>query len=233
MTSFAPKFALAAVALAACAVTATSQAAVVITTTPAPVVDSPGLTGFATTGAMMNGLSITATFSGGLTETVAWSASGATSGGVTGTGWGLSLADDSFSTPWLFTFGVAGQLGQLTHLVMSGTSGFTIFDRTEPSEGTPGSAQGLDFAFDAGCDGCNATVNYSGQTGIGGAAPLGDLWQVVDITFTDATGPRADWSFVQDTDNDIRAMVPEPETYALMLGGLGLLSVLAKRRRRG
>jgi len=52
------------------------------------------------------------------------------------------------------------------------------------------------------------------------------------ITFHDGTGPRVDWAFVQDTDNDTRGMVPEPGTCALMLGGLGLLSVPAKRRRR-
>jgi hypothetical protein len=92
---------------------------------------------------------------------------------------------------------------------------------------------GLDFAFNGGTGGsCNALVNYSGQTGIAGAAPLGELWQVVDITFLDGTGPRVDRAFVHDTDNDPRGMVPEPGTYALMLGGLGLLSVPAKRRRR-
>jgi hypothetical protein len=57
------------------------------------------------------------------------------------------------------------------------------------------------------------------------------LWDET-FAFLDGTGPRIGWAFVQDTDNDIRGMVPQPETYALMLGGLGLLSVLAKRRRR-
>jgi len=46
------------------------------------------------------------------------------------------------------------------------------------------------------------------------------------------TGARTNFWFVQDTDNDIRAWVPEPETYALMVGGPGLLSLVAKRRRR-
>ena len=57
------------------------------------------------------------------------------------------------------------------------------------------------------------------------------MWQVVDITFTEGTGPRTNFSFVQDTDNDIRALVPEPETYALMLAGLAMLRVVARRRR--
>ena len=62
MQAIAAKSSVAAVALAACATTTAPQAAVVITTTPLPVVDSPALTGFTTTGAAVNGLSISATF---------------------------------------------------------------------------------------------------------------------------------------------------------------------------
>jgi PEP-CTERM motif len=231
MQGFIPRFSLAAMALAGCALVMPAQAGVIISTTPAPPVDSPGLTGFATTGAMMTGLSVTVAFNGGADHTFAWATTGANSGGVTTGLWSLTMDGDSFTSPWVFSF-LSPNAGQLTHLQLNGTSGFVIFDRTAPSPGTDGSASGLDFAFSAGCGSCNGLVNYSGQTGIGGAAPVGDLWQVVDLTFSGETGPRTDFSFVQDTDNDIRAMVPEPETYALMLGGLGLLSLLAKRRRR-
>ena len=41
-----------------------------------------------------------------------------------------------------------------------------------------------------------------------------------------------DFSFLQDTDNDARVNVPEPETYAMMLAGLGLLGFIARRRMR-
>ena len=51
------------------------------------------------------------------------------------------------------------------------------------------------------------------------------------MTFTGGSGPRENFAFVQDTDNDIRAMIPEPETYALMLGGFGLMALIARRRR--
>ena len=119
---------------------------------------------------------------------------------------------------------------QLTHLVLSGLSGLTIFDRTFGAcRRTVGSANGTDFAFTSGCDSCNALVNYSGQTSIGGAAAVGDLWQIVDMTFSGGSGPRENFAFVQDTDNDIRFMIPEPETYALMLGGFGLMGLIARR----
>ena len=223
---------LAAAALAAASWATPATSAVVISTTPLPVVDAPGLTGFVTTGADMTGMAVTVAFNGGADSTFAWATTGAASGGVTTPLWSLTLNGDSFSAPWQFSFLAAGAGLQLTHLALSGLSGFTIFDRTFGGvEGTIGSANGTDFAFTSGCGSCNALVNYSGQTSIGGAAAVGDLWQIVDVTFTGGSGPRENFAFVQDTDNDIRAMIPEPETYALMLGGFGLMGLIARRRR--
>ena len=230
------KLAAAVAATAACvAMTTAAASSVNYSTVNGTLADLPGLTGFQTTGADMTGLSVHATFSGGLTQTLAWSTTGASSGGVSGTGWGLSLNGDSFGGLWNFTFDPQYSLGQLTQLVLDGSTGLTVLDRTEPNQGTPGSAQGLDFSFASGtCDSCAVDAIYSGLTSIGGAAALGDLWQTLTVDFLNATGPRTDWSFVQDTDNDSRFVpgVPEPETYALMLGGLGLLGWMGKRRRR-
>jgi hypothetical protein len=226
------RFLCSTLALAASALAAPTHAAVVITETPLPVVVSPGISTFATNGATMAGLQVTVAFNGGPDATFVWGALGANSGGIVTPLWSLTLTGDSFSAPWVFSF-LSPNAGQLTHLVLNGTPALTVFDRTFDSvEGTPGSALGRDFAFDAGtCASCNALVNYSGQTAIGAAPPVGDIWQVVDVTFLAGTGPRTDFSFVQDSDNDIRAMVPEPETYALLLAGLGLLSTVARRRR--
>ncbi len=193
----------------------------------------PGLTGFATTGADMTGLNVTATFGNGFSQSLAWGTTGPSAGGVFGTGWSLTLNGDSFNTGWLFDFTTIQ--AQLTRLVLDGSTGLTILDRTNPSTGTPGSSSGLDFNFVTGsCVGCMATATYGGLTSIGAAAAVGDLFQKVSVDFTGGTGPRVDWSFVQDTDNDSRFVpgIPEPETYALMLGGLGLVSWVAKRRRR-
>ncbi len=230
------KLASAIAATAAClAVTTATASSVNYGTVNAPTADLPGLTGFQTTGADMTGLSVTATFTGGVTQTMAWSTTGAGSGGVSGTGWGLSLDGDSFGGLWNFTFDPQYTLGQLTRLVLDGSTGLTVLDRTLPNDGTPGSAQGLDFSFASDtCDSCAVDATYSGLTSIGGAAALGDLWQTLTVDFLDTTGPRTDWSFVQDTDNDSRFIpgVPEPETYALILGGLGLVGWMGKRRRR-
>ena len=89
----------------------------------------------------------------------------------------------------------------------------------------------------ANCAACDAFVTYSGRTALTGDAPLNDLWQTVTISFIIPasganTGPRTDFSFLQDTDNDVRVNVPEPETYAMMLAGLGLLGFIARRRMR-
>src|SRR5688572_1306743 len=62
-----------------------------------------GLTGFITTGALMNGMSVTAHFKDGGFETEIWGATGLDAGGVIGTNWGLSLSGDSYTTSWSFT----------------------------------------------------------------------------------------------------------------------------------
>jgi hypothetical protein len=51
--------------------------------------ETTALTGFATTGAMMDGMKVSAFFSDGTSELVLWADTGASSGGVTGTGWSL------------------------------------------------------------------------------------------------------------------------------------------------
>lgn len=187
----------------------------------------PGLTGFATTGAMMNGMSVQAAFSGGLNQTLSWAATGATSGGVTGTGWGLSLTGDSFGGNWLFTIDGNAGLGQLLSLVLNGNPGYTVFDRDwTPYPGTADSANGMDFNFVSGFTG-DATVTYSDEVYVGADAPVGDLWHMLTVDFGTG-GPRSDFAFVQDTDNDARFSIPEPTSLAIV--GLGLAALFGARR---
>ena len=197
----------------------------------------PGLTGFVTTGAMMNGMSVTAYFKDGTFETEIWGATGLTAGGVFGTDWSLSLAADSFTSSWSF---VNDDAGKLTRLVLDGSTGLTVFDKREPDYGTDGSFSGLDFRSNLAGDG-SVIATYRNQVSVGGAGRVGDLFQILDIDFSglQTNGTHDSFTFVQDTDNDSRRdpdddlqSIPEPTMLALF--GIGLIGVArAGRRARG
>lgn len=200
-----------------------AQAAITFQTNPAPGTVIPGVATYQTTGAMMDGLSITANFTGGFSQTLSWADAGATSGGVTGTGWSLSQSGDTFNNSWRFD---DNRQGSLLSLVLNGNTGFTLFDRSSPSPGTSGSAAGWDFSSGTFDDWYNpdVTVTYSDQVALLGQNPVGDLWQIMTVNF--GRGFDGDFRFVQDTDNDIRVtQVPEPGMLSLIglaLAGLGL-----------
>jgi hypothetical protein len=194
-----------------------------------------GLTGFTTNGDNMVGTAVTAFFSGGGSQTLSWAATGAGAGGVTGTGWSLVQSGDTFTQPWTLT---VDQGITLTGFSLNGIPGNTVFDRTTPSPGTDGSAQGLDFAF-VSSSALLATdtidVTYSNALSIGAAAPVGDLYTFLNVSFANNPLSGGTLVYLQDADNASTEIVirdtPEPASMVGLLG-LGAIATISKLKRK-
>jgi hypothetical protein len=193
-----------------------------------------GLGGFAVNGADMDGMLVTACFGSAANatadcQTVSWTDSGATSGGVSGktaqsNSWAVSVGGDT-SAPdaWSVVF-QGNNAFSLTSLRFDAGDSLVLFDRASPVPGTPGSDSGLDFGIGSAFD-VTALVTYINPVMLDGAATaMLDLYQGIKIAFTPFA--RTGFNFSQDTDN----RVPEPGT--LLLLGLGALALRAARRRR-
>ncbi len=110
-----------------------------------------------------------------------------------------------------------------------------------PAEGTPGSSVGYSAATFIDISGLSASATYSVLTSLGANPAVGDLYGALTLNF--ASGFRAastpfgaiprTFRFHADTDlaQPLQSdSVPEPGTWALLLGGLAAIA-LGKRRR--
>lgn len=193
------------------------------------------LTGFATDGAMMDGMAVTAVFGSGAMETAFWADTGATSGAASGTGWALSESGDTFGGDWVLTNTAA--LGIQKILIDAGV-GDTVFDRNF-SPSTAGSASGLTFTLVSDTGDHDVTATYSDLVALSGFSPVGDLYRRLQIEFTNGTFDSTNtYVFHADTDNlnlpgDLSTAVPLPAPLWLgftMLGGLGLVRRIRRRK---
>jgi hypothetical protein len=105
------------------------------------------------------------------------------------------------------------------------------------SEGSTGSGSGYSFQSDPFSDtDATASAAYTNAIGLGGANPVGDLYEELTITFSRIGGDGLEggdnFSFTADTDllDGGAVAVPEPSALALLI--VGALTLLGAARRR-
>ena len=232
-----------AAALAGSLAAGRADAQVVVTEVGTPHVSSSATASFGTTGALMNGMIVTATF-GDEVSTGVWGPLSALLSGVqTGS---FVVFHDSFTTTGSsdLTWSLSNLRFDrpLTRLLFEGAPGLTVFDLEfgplGASEGTPGSSTGLhlslQFPLAAG-----ATVTYRNQVAVLGSPAVGDLYEEVELVLTTGLAPRSNVRFAMDTDNLPAnatiapgvSVAPEPATLALVATGLLATALVARRRR--
>jgi hypothetical protein len=197
------------------------------------------LTGFSTTGAMMDGMKVTAFFADNTIELAIWGDTGANSGSAAGTGWRLDESGDTYGGIWsLYNNSGKG----LSKLLIDAGPGDTVFDIDYAGGfGTAGSANGWTFQVYGNTDaGLNIAATYIDEVALGDDAPVGDLWRYLEIDFAANGSALASGQYLRyitDTDNikfagDLNPRVPEPAAIAvwsvLSVVGLGLI----RRSRR-
>jgi len=182
---------------------------------------------YATKGDMMDGMKVTAFFTGGGSQVLSWADTGSGSGGVSGTGWSLNESGDTFGNKWT----LVSTSKSIDKVFIEGFPGNTVFDINLPSPGTTGSAKG--WTVQPYTTGYDIAAKYTDRVELSGFSPVGDLWQSLSIAFTN-NKPLNDGTFlfVADTDNalDLRKVsVPEPSILLLFGAGLVGLGLIRKK----
>jgi hypothetical protein len=234
------------------AVLATSVAAVAPTATHAQTNSysngveyvTPALTGFATTGALMENMLVTWTFAGGGTSFASWGDLGGGLWGVSQDGFEISLGenDDTFTSAWSLSNFTNNRLSSVR---FNGAPGRTLFDcgwtGTECSAagdqtGTEGSALGFSLQTVGSYTG-NVSGYYTNRVRLSGDPAVGDLFEQLTIQFDDILGAQGTYEWLADTDNSgldqpPPRVVPEPSTGLLTLAGVISLMLMSRGRAR-
>jgi hypothetical protein len=190
------------------------------------------LTGFATYGDMMDGMTVLFEFDDIASSSHSWATTGVGSGGVSGSlgnsSWSLNLSGDTFGSPWVLSVSNA----ILRRLTLIGSTDYTAFDMDAPSPGTLGSANGLTFQTSSTLP---ITATYKNVIQIGSDPAVGDLYERLIIEFG-GDGFRSDtMSFTADTDNISKGTFYQPAVpgpAAALPFGIGLLAALKRKQNR-
>ncbi|NEX19701.1 hypothetical protein G3480_05125 [Thiorhodococcus mannitoliphagus] len=213
--------------------------------------EARAITEYRTTGAMIEGLEVTAFFSNGASESLSWASSDAASGGVMGSGWSLTQSGDTFRSAWTLSMDAPStsstdRAPSIARLVLNAAPGRSVFDvdvTDQDGSGTAGSKAGGAFALEGQRQGL--AVTYSDQVAIGNQRALGDLYNTLTLEFSETSFFSAGQSlnFVADMDSiltspkqlgglDDRVAVPIPSAVWLFASSLAGIAGIGRWSRK-
>jgi hypothetical protein len=205
-----------------------------VSTTPGSDYSVAQLETSATTGATMSGIVVTVTFADATTSSGIWAATSLFDGHAVADGWSLAVNGSTYDNLWHLRN--TGTRGTIVGFAIDAAPASVSFDIVaSPDLGTPNSDPGRPFGnVDDNLETVTgADALYSNRLFVGGTF-YGDMYEMLSVSLAGGLEARGLLLFSADTDNALPGSitpVPEPETYTLMLGGLGVVAWVARRRR--